>query len=192
MQFIGNDRGRTCSSQVAAQNGLPRLLAGVGTRPECRAGSFSPIPSFISSTSYQITTKMTSHFSSDSAISRTIRVSATARRSYDPLLPNQPWGYAYRFDYKTLNANFWLCIGLSYGELDRSEWYFGADAQGDWFSLGLPVEVWQDAVVIDCSIPGRFIVVPDAFFVGVLPQRLRLRKFFMGRWLPSVAQLVTI
>lgn len=135
---------------------------------------------------------MTSRVSSDSAVSRTIRVSATARRSYDPRLPNQPWGYAYRFDYKTLNANFWLCIGLSYGELDRSEWYFGADAQADWFSLGLPVDVWQDAVVIDCSIPGRLIVVPDAFFVGVLPQKLRLRRFLMGRWLPSVAQLVTV
>lgn len=136
---------------------------------------------------------MPCRFSSDSAVSslsRVIHVSAIIRRSYDRSRPDFPWGQAYRFDYKTLRRNLWLCVGLSFGALDYSEWYVGAD--GIWFSLGLPVEVWQDAVVIECSIPGRLLVIPDAFFTGTLPNGLRIRKLLMRRWLPSVSKLVTV
>lgn len=159
---------------------------------ECRAGIFFPSSSILHHFPICFALTMSCRFSSDSAVSslsRVIRVSAVAVRDYDASRPNQPWGEAYRFDYKTIRPNVWLCVGLSYGPLDYTQWYFGAG--GDWFSLGYPIEVWQDAVVITCSIPGRLLIIPDAFFTGTLPHGLRIQKLLMRRWLPSISELVT-
>lgn len=78
----------------------------------------------------------------------------------------------------------------SNGMLDLEVWYYGADSV--WFALGLPTDIWQDAVVVTSSIPGRLIVIPDKFFVGRLPLWLRIRRFLTGQWLPSMSKLLFV
>lgn len=122
-----------------------------------------------------------------SMLSRALRVSLTMRLSIYVAHPEVLWGDANRFEYLTLAPNLWLCVGLSNGPLvPYLQSYYGGD-QG-WFRLGQPVAVWQDAVVVECSVPGRLLVIPNHFFDGSLPLWLRLYRAFAFRWLPSIAR----
>lgn len=121
-----------------------------------------------------------------SNLDRVLRVSSTMRRSFDLARPTQPWGLAFRFEYSRVSPSVWLCVGLSNGPLlFHTQWYYGADHQ--WFRLGRPIAVWKDAVLVECSVPGRIIIIPDYFYTERLPFKLRMHKAILSYWLPSLA-----
>jgi len=133
---------------------------------------------------------MSSHFSNNSSLSDlglTIRISGTMRRSFDRSRLDQKWGEAFPLEYMVVSPDTWLCLGVPAGKVDYETWYYGKDRV--WFSLGLPVATWKDAVVLECSIPGRFVVIPDHIFHLPIPKKYRFKRFLMGRWLPSIKKV---
>jgi hypothetical protein len=133
---------------------------------------------------------MMSRFSNDSSATQlglVIRISGTMRRSFDRSHPDRKWGDAFPLEYMVVGSNTWLCLGVPAGMVDFETWYYGRDHV--WFSLGLPVATWKDAVVLECSVPGRFLVIPDHMFHLPISRKFRFKRLLMGRWLPSVRKV---
>jgi hypothetical protein len=120
-------------------------------------------------------------------INQLIRVSDTLRRSFDRSHPEFKWGEAYLFEHLTISPGLWLCLGTSNNLLDTSVWYFSRTDRV-WFAIGLPVAVWRDAVVLESSVPGRLLVIPNKMFSGKLSRRFRIQRIFLSHWLPSMSK----
>jgi hypothetical protein len=133
---------------------------------------------------------MSSRFSHDSSLADlgiTIRISGTMRRSFDRSRLDQKWGEAFPLEYMVVGPNTWLCLGVPAGKVDYETWYYGRDRV--WFSVGLPVSIWKDAVVVASSVPGRLLVIPDHIYHLPIPKKYRFKRFLMGHWLPSVQKV---
>ena len=81
-----------------------------------------------------------------------------------------------------VRPGYWLCVGASSpvpeALFSPRVWYYGADRE--WFCIGCPVAVWQDAVVVQTTIPGRFLIIPDKLYMEQLPQRFYVQRFLAG------------
>ena len=72
-------------------------------------------------------------------------------RSFDGCHPIFNLGQATWFDYLALSPDLWLCCSLSDGPLIlHDNWYYGWD--GVWFVLQDLAAIWQDAIVLQCSV----------------------------------------
>ena len=86
-----------------------------------------------------------------------------------------------------MKPGIWMCLGVPAGVTDFETWYYGRDRL--WFSVGLPVSVWKDAVVVESSVPGHLLAIPDLIYHHPIPCKFHFKRFLMGRWLPSVRKV---
>ena len=129
---------------------------------------------------------MSSCFSNDSSLADlglTIWISGTMWHSFDQSCLDQKWGEAFPLEYMVVSPNTWLCLGVPAGKVDYETWYYGRERV--WFSIGLPVSIWKDAVVVASSVPDHVLVIPDHFYHLPIPKKYCFKQFLMGQWFPS-------
>lgn len=123
---------------------------------------------------------MTSRFSEDSILARFIRVSSTQHRSLEDV--NEAAApLPIRHDHK---RNVLIFAGpASPGLIFHTQNYY--IGKSEWFTLGNPCAIWQNAIVVASSIPEITVVIPDEAF-GEIPLAVRLYRLLQCRRLQTL------